>query len=167
MTATRMIVVPPGGGEPIPGASLVGRAEWTAGDVCVLEQTVPPRTLVAAHSHTRETQGAYVISGELSFYVDGEEQTVGAGSYVVRPAGSVHALWNATGEDARMIEVTTPANDWQAFVLELQRFHERGGGAAADLVALAERYGTVLAPEVTKLLAERHGVSTGAGYSVR
>jgi uncharacterized cupin superfamily protein len=167
MTDLRMIVVPSGDGDPIPGASLIGRAEWTAGNVCVLEQTVPPGTLVAAHRHAQETQGAYIVSGELSFFVDGEEQTVGAGGYVVRPAGSVHALWNPTSEPAKMLEITTPAAAWQAFALELQRFHERGTGDAAELVALAGRYGTVLAPDVTQMLAERHGVTTGAGYSTR
>ena len=162
-----MFVVQPGDGEPLPGATLIGRAEWSDGHVCVLEQTVAPGMLVAAHRHGHETQGAYVVSGQLTFYVDGEEQTVGAGGYVVRPCGSVHSLWNASAEPARMIEITTPAAAWQAFALELQSFHTRGGGVADELVDLAARYGTTLEPDVTRMLAERHGLSTGAGYSVR
>jgi mannose-6-phosphate isomerase-like protein (cupin superfamily) len=162
-----MIVVPGGGGEPITGASLIGRAEWSGGDVCVLEQTVPPGVLVAAHRHSRETQGAYIVSGEISFYVDGEEATVAAGGYVVRPAGAVHSLWNATSAPARMIEITAPATEWQAFALELQRFHESEGGDPDALVALAAKYGTALEPDVTRDLCARHGVNTGAGYSVR
>lgn len=159
------IVVGPGAGTPIPGASLIGRAEWADGHVCVLEQTVEPGVLVAAHSHRDETQGAYVLGGTIAFYVDGVETTAGAGSYVVRPAGSVHALWNPTDTPARMLEITTPAERWQAFALELQAFHAAGTGDAAQLAALAQRYGTVLHPAVTAQLADRHGVAVGRGYA--
>ena len=160
-----MIVVAPGAGEPIPAAALIGRAEWAAGLVCVLEQTVEPGTLVAAHRHTDETQSAYVLSGSLGFYVDGEEAVVGAGTYVVRPAGSVHALWNPTSAPARMLEITAPAARWQEFAFALRAFHAGGSRDPAELDALARRYGTYLHPEVTVALAERHGVATGRAYA--
>jgi mannose-6-phosphate isomerase-like protein (cupin superfamily) len=160
-----LIVVAPGAGEPIPAAALIGRAEWTGGLVCVLEQTVEPGVLVAAHRHTDETQGAYVLSGEIAFWVDGEETLAPAGSYVVRPAGTVHALWNPTAAPARMLEVTSPAERWQAFALALKAFHAGGSGGPAELVALAQAYGTHLHPEVTQELADRHGVTTGRAYS--
>jgi mannose-6-phosphate isomerase-like protein (cupin superfamily) len=160
-----LVVVAAGGGAPLPGASLIGRAEWTGGAVCVLEQTVPPRLLVAAHCHDVETQGAYVVSGSIGFYVDGEETVAGAGSYVVRPARSVHALWNPTDAPAQMIEITSPAQKWQELALALQAFHERAVGGPAELSELLNRYGTTLHPEVTDELAAQHGVATGAGYS--
>jgi mannose-6-phosphate isomerase-like protein (cupin superfamily) len=160
-----MIAVAPGTGQPIPAAALIGRAEWAAGLVCVLEQTVEPGVLVAAHRHTEETQGAYVLSGFLGFYVDGEEAVVPAGTYVVRPAGSVHALWNPTEAPARMLEITAPATRWQEFAFALRDFHATGSGDHAGLDALARRYGTYLHPEVTAALAERQGVVTGRAYS--
>jgi mannose-6-phosphate isomerase-like protein (cupin superfamily) len=160
-----MITVAPGAGEPIPAAALIGRAEWAAGLVCVLEQTVEPGVLVAAHRHAEETQGAYVLSGSLGFYVDGEEAVVPAGTYVVRPAGSVHALWNPTDARARMLEITTPAARWQEFALALRDFHAAASGDSAQLDALARSYGTYLHPEVTAELAERHRVATGRAYS--
>lgn len=160
-----MLIVPPGTGDPIPGATLIGRAEWVDGAVCILDQTVPPGVLIAAHIHDRETQLAYVVSGTLTFYVDDEEETVSEGGLVVRPAGSVHALWNATDEPARMVEITTPATNWQAFVLELEALFARGDADPEELVTLSERYGTRLTPDVTKALALRHGLTTGVGYS--
>jgi mannose-6-phosphate isomerase-like protein (cupin superfamily) len=160
-----MLIVPPGAGEPVPGASLVGRAEWVDGAACVLDQTVAPGVLVAAHSHDRETQLAYVVSGTLTFYVDGEEAAVPEGALVVRPPGSVHALWNATDSPARMIEITTPGTDWQTFALELGAFFARGDGRPEELAALSRRYGTHLAPDVTSDLARRHALMTGLGYS--
>jgi mannose-6-phosphate isomerase-like protein (cupin superfamily) len=164
-TTGGLLVVAPGGGTPLPGASLIGRAEWFGGAVCVLEQTVAPRILVAAHRHDVETQGAYVVSGTLGFYVDGEETVADAGSYVVRPAGSVHALWNPTDASAQMIEITSPAGKWQELALALQAFHERSAGGPEELSELISRYGTTLQPDVTRKLADRHGVATGAGYS--
>jgi mannose-6-phosphate isomerase-like protein (cupin superfamily) len=159
-----MNITLPGAGEPIPAAALIGRAEWAAGGVCVLEQTVEPGVLVAAHRHTDETQGAYVLEGALGFYVDGEETLARAGTYIVRPAGSVHALWNPTDTPARMLEITSPAARWQAFAFALREFHATGGDAAG-LAALAESYGTYLEPDVTATLATRHGVATGRAYS--
>jgi mannose-6-phosphate isomerase-like protein (cupin superfamily) len=164
-TSHGSLVVPPGGGTPLPGASLIGRAEWSGGAVCVLEQMVAPRLLVAAHRHDVETQGAYVVSGSIGLYVDGEETIAVAGSYVVRPAGCVHALWNPTNAPAQMIEITSPAEKWQELALALQDFHERGAGDPDELSKLISRYGTTLHPEVTRDLAARHGVATGAGYS--
>lgn len=160
-----MLIVPPGAGDPVPGATLIGRAEWVDGAVCMLDQTVPPGVLVAAHIHDRETQLAYVVSGALTFYVDNEKESVSEGGLVVRPAGSVHALWNATDEPARMVEITTPATNWQAFVLELEALFARGDAAPEELATLSERYGTRLAPDVTSALALRHGLTTGVGYS--
>jgi mannose-6-phosphate isomerase-like protein (cupin superfamily) len=160
-----LITVAPGAGEPVPAATLIGRAEWAGGLVCVLEQTVEPGILVAAHRHTDETQGAYVLSGTLAFYVDGEEAIVPAGSFVLRPAGSVHALWNPTDAPARMLEITSPAERWQQFAFALREFHAAGSGDAAELAALARDYGTFLDPDVTAALAQRHGVTTGRAYS--
>jgi mannose-6-phosphate isomerase-like protein (cupin superfamily) len=160
-----LLVVAAGGGTPLPGASLIGRAEWAGGAVCVLEQTVAPRLLVAAHRHDVETQGAYVVTGNIGFYVDGEETVAAAGSYVLRPAGSVHALWNPTDASAQMIEITSPAEKWQELALALQAFHERAAGGPEELSQLLNRYGTTLHPEVTDDLAARHGVAPGAGYS--
>jgi mannose-6-phosphate isomerase-like protein (cupin superfamily) len=160
-----LITVAPGAGEPIPAATLIGRAEWAGGLVCVLDQTVEPGILVAAHRHTDETQGAYVLSGSLGFYVDGEEAVVPAGSFVVRPAGSVHALWNPTDAPARMLEITSPAERWQRFAFALREFHAAGSGDAAQLEALARDYGTFLSPDVTAELVRRHGVTTGRAYS--
>ncbi len=158
-------LVAPGTGDPLPGATLVGRAEWTGGHVCVLEQTILPGVLVAAHRHERETQGAYVLSGTIGFRVAGEEFDVPAGGFVMRPAGADHALWNATSAPARMLEITSPAADWQAFALELQRLHADGGADDAALTALASRYGTTLLPELTRELCARHGVSAAPGYA--
>jgi mannose-6-phosphate isomerase-like protein (cupin superfamily) len=159
-----LLVVEPGAGEPLTGASIIGRAAWMDGAVLVFDQVLAPGALTPAHRHTIETQAAYVVSGTIGFWVDGEEAIVSAGGYVVRPVGTVHALWNAGDEPARMLEITSPAEPHQTFQQELTKL----SAAAApidEIVALANRYGTFLAPEVTAELCERHGVAAATGYA--
>ena len=163
-----MVHVPEGGGDPVnfgmPSA-IICQAQWTEGACFIIDQQVPPATITAAHSHRDETQGAYLVRGTLGFWVDGTEVTAEEGSYVLRPAGAVHALWNISDEPAHMLEITTPAAEFQKFLLEFSEMNDRGAGAE-ELTALANGYGTVFADDVTADLCARHGLSTrGAGFS--
>lgn len=164
-----MQVTPAGEGFPLATpapTSIICREAWTEGGLCVFDQVFSPGTITAAHAHGVETQGAYVLAGEIGFWTDGEEATVGAGGYVVRPAGTVHAVWNATDSPARMLEITSPAERFERFILGFNEILERGDGEFEEIVALAARYGTHFHPEVTAELSARHGVSTsGGGYS--
>jgi len=151
-----LLVVGPGEGQPLAGPgplSIIARQGWSDGHVLIFEQQVLPGTLMPAHHHTEETQGAYVLAGSIGFWVDGEEVVAGPGSYVVRPAGSVHALWNDGTEVARMLEVTTPAERYQAFVLGLADL-----SAPEEIAAHAARHGTHLDPDVTAELTARLGL---------
>jgi quercetin dioxygenase-like cupin family protein len=162
------IHVPEGSGTPLPGVgptALVARAEWSGGAVCVIDQVMAPKSITPAHRHTVETQGAYVLSGTLGFWVDGVVETVGPGGYLLRPPGSVHAQWNAADQPARLIEITTPAAAFQEFVLAIAA-HIRSGGNADGIRAVADGHGTAFFEDVTAELCERYGVSaTGSGYS--
>ena len=147
-----MQVVPAGEGFPLATpapVSIICREAWTGGGLCVFDQVFNPGTITAAHAHSVETQGAYVLEGEIGFWTDGEEATVGAGGYVVRPVGSVHAVWNATESPARMLEITSPAERFEEFILGFNEILERGDGDFGEIVALAGRYGTNFHPEVT------------------
>jgi uncharacterized cupin superfamily protein len=157
-----LLVVAPGEGQPIPGPgplSIIARQGWSDGHVLIFEQQIHPGTLMPAHRHTDETQGAYVMAGTIGFWVDGEEVVAGPGSYVVRPAGSVHALWNAGEDVARMLEITTPAERYQAFVLGLAELAARSNVTHEALAEHGARYGTTLAPEVTAELTQRLGLA--------
>lgn len=162
-----LLVVDPGAGQPLSVAnvSLMARAAWTDGGFCVFDQLVEPMTITPAHSHREETQGAYVISGTIGFWVDGDETVAAAGSYVVRPAGSVHSLWNPTSKPGRMLEITSPATRYQKFVLELEALLQAGAPAPGAIAELAAGYGTIFDEAVTRELCSRHGVAVeGGGY---
>lgn len=164
---TSLLVVEPGQGQPLVGAApvtIAARSAWTDGGFCVFDQIVPPRSMTAAHRHAKETQGAYIIEGTIGFWVDGEAAIGKAGSYVLRPVGSLHALWNPTDEPAHMLEITSPATDYQTFILELDEL-VRSGGGREQIRSLAGRWGTVFDQDVTDELCSRYGVGTeGGGY---
>jgi quercetin dioxygenase-like cupin family protein len=156
-----MIVVERGEGQILGSEDLhlIGRAEWTNGGFMVIDQIVPPKTITRAHHHRDQSQAAYVLEGTICFWVDGEESEAGPGTYVVRPAGSVHALWNPGDEEARMLEVTSAATGFQELALAAT-----GAETPAEpLGELAARVGTAFDDEVTEELCRRHGVSPEGG----
>jgi quercetin dioxygenase-like cupin family protein len=165
-----MSVVQPGAGyalaTPTP-MSVLCRADQTAGGLLVLDQTLAPGSISPAHNHSEETQGAYVLEGEITFWTEGEEETVGPGGYAVRPAGALHSLWNATDRPARMLELTTPAARFEAFVREMDRGAREGSLDPAAVATLAADHGTNFDVQVTAQLCERHGVSTAASPFTR
>jgi len=159
-----LLMVEGGKGELLAGGTILSRAAWSDGAVCIIDQELPPGLITPAHRHTDETQGAYIVSGRVGFWVDGEEGTASAGSYVIRPAGSVHSLWNAGDEPAKMLEVTFPGERFQRFVRELTVLNSEQADAA-EIEKLAAEYGTFIAPEVTAELCARHGVAPGQVYA--
>jgi mannose-6-phosphate isomerase-like protein (cupin superfamily) len=146
--------------------SIICREEWADGNVLIFDQIVDPGTITAAHAHPDETQGAFVLEGEIGFWTDGEEVVAGPGAYVIRPPRSVHALWNATDAPARMLEITSPAERFSKFILGYNALLERGAATSEAVAAVATEHGTVFHPEVTAMLCERHGVSPiGGGFA--
>lgn len=167
--AGAMTVVQPGEAPLLETAAPLGvlcRGSWTGGHLCVIEQVVSSGTLSAAHTHAQETQGAYVLEGEITFWTEGEQVTLGAGGFALRPAGSLHSVWNSSGKPARLIEMTTPAENFEAFFSEFDGMFRRGETDPKEIGALASRYGTEFDPNLTQELCEANGVSTeGSGYA--
>ena len=62
----------------------IGKAGWKAGPL---------------HVHPYQEERFEVISGTLGSHVAGVEHIHEAGEVVVAPAGSVHTVWNAGGEE--------------------------------------------------------------------
>jgi quercetin dioxygenase-like cupin family protein len=62
----------------------IGKAGWTAGSL---------------HVHPYQEERLEIISGTLGSHVAGVERIHEAGEVVVAPAGSVHTVWNAGGEE--------------------------------------------------------------------
>lgn len=65
---------------------------------------------VPEHSHPHEQLG-YMLSGELTFIVDGEEKVVRAGDSYVLDGGEPHAAENRGDEPAIGLDVFAPPRD--------------------------------------------------------
>ena len=117
----------------------------SGGALAALEVTIPPRTLVKPHNHSREDEYTVVLDGTVGARVGDRVVEAGAGASMVKPRGIPHAMWNAGPEPARVLEVLSPGG--------LEDYFEelapalRAKVPAADYDALAARYGLTIVNE--------------------
>jgi quercetin dioxygenase-like cupin family protein len=112
----------------------------TGGALSIVEHPFPVGALVAPHRHTREDEYSIVTEGEIGFRSGDREVVLGAGGYIVKPRGELHAMWNAGEVPARMIEIISPAG-FEHFFREVVEMIAAGPVAAEQGVDLAHRYG--------------------------
>jgi hypothetical protein len=65
---------------------------------------------------------------------------LGAGGYITKPRGELHAMWNAGKVPARMIEVISPAG-FEGLFREVADLVEAGPPPLDQVAALAAGYG--------------------------
>ena len=81
----------------------------TGNAVAVLHFTVPKFSGPPLHRHSVEDEWFYVLDGELTFEVDGQRFTGGAGTSAFVPRGSAHTYQNFRDEAAHILVIETPA----------------------------------------------------------
>src|ERR1041384_163476 len=140
------IVIQPGEGlvtqsSTTPGRSyalkLLGGA--TGGSIMMFEETVPPGTKSTFHLHHDSDEVAYVLAGEVTFWIAGRTSIGRAGDVCFMPRGVAHA-WKRTGPDAgRLLFVSPPGKAVGLIEEQLRRpFAER---PPQEVAAIWERYG--------------------------
>jgi quercetin dioxygenase-like cupin family protein len=131
----------------------------TDGRVAVLEVTIPPRTLVKPHQHSREDELSLILAGTVGARIgDTFHEEIPAGSSLVKPRAVPHAMWNLAEEPARILEIVTPAGLEQYFVELAPILRERGPEWTEQYYALAERYGLTILDDWSKELQARYGI---------
>jgi quercetin dioxygenase-like cupin family protein len=131
----------------------------TAGAVAVVEHPFAVGTLVSPHLHTREDEYSIVTQGEIGFRSGDREVVLGAGGYITKPRGEVHAMWNAGATPARMIEIISPAG-FEVFFRDVADLAASGVTEIAQFVRLADAYGLQLAePDWYPDLIARYGLT--------
>lgn len=126
----------------------------TQGRFSAQSAVIAPRALVMPHSHQHEDEYTFVYRGRIGGLVGEDEIEVQEGSFLFKPRGIVHALWNATDQPVVVVEFISPAG-FEHF------FEEMGALAHADprtMQEIALRYGQQPYPNLVSGLQERHNV---------
>jgi quercetin dioxygenase-like cupin family protein len=91
-----------------------GGAE-TGGSLAQFETNDPRGTATPLHIHHNEDVTFFVLEGEVSLLVDGEQIELSAGDYAFAPRETTHA-YVVRSERARMLTTLTPAGLEEVFV---------------------------------------------------
>ena len=114
----------------------------SGGALSALEVTIPPKTLVKPHNHSREDEFTVVLAGTVGARVGDRVVEAGAGASMVKPRGTPHAMWNLGPEPARVLEVVSPGG-LEDYFEELAPVL-RAKAPPSEYDALAERYGLTI-----------------------
>ncbi len=109
-TSTRTAgVIAPGTGPLIGmGARSMVPAAAFDGRLFVFDGMVAPGQFIPPHTHSREDEVTFVVSGALKFDVGGVVAEAVAGAFVLKPRGVYHSFWNHTDAPTRVLEMHTP-----------------------------------------------------------
>jgi mannose-6-phosphate isomerase-like protein (cupin superfamily) len=131
------------------------------GALFVMEGRLAPGDFVTPHTHSREDECTFVMSGRLRFEVGDETFDATAGCYVIKPRGIPHAFWNPGPGPVHAMELHTPGG--------LEGFYREMGEVFADVSLdndtrvsrvgeIHGRYGATAHPERAARLAAEHGL---------
>jgi mannose-6-phosphate isomerase-like protein (cupin superfamily) len=124
--ATRGYVVGPGAGVPGRGPEVKASGRSTGGSLTVIEIAIdggPPR-----HTHSREDESFYVLTGTLDVECGEERFQAGPGSFVSLPRNLPHAFRSVGGPATALLIVTPGGLD--GYFAELSAALAANAGAA-------------------------------------
>jgi quercetin dioxygenase-like cupin family protein len=132
----------------------------TDGRLALLEVTIPPRTLVKPHAHSKEDEFSLVLSGPIGVRV-GEQtvEEVPTGSWLVKPRSVPHAMWNVSDQPARVLEVVSPAGLESYFEKIAPVLREHGPEWTERFYELANEYGLSVLDDWSDELKATYGIT--------
>ena len=172
MNAQRFVTYPyvvgPGEGLHAPLGALASvhktPAALTEGRIAVVEHTLPPRQLAAPlHRHSREDELSIVLDGRLGALLGDHEVVAEQGSYVYKPRGQWHTVWNAGDTPLRFIELLIPGGVDRYFQQISSMFHAADGPDVVVIQRMAREYGIEFNFSSVPSLCERFAVTFGSG----
>lgn len=141
------------------GTRYMLRGEDTDGRFALLEHTIPPRTLAApTHAHEHEDEYSYVLAGRVGVQIGDEVIEAGPGELVAKPRGVPHAFWNAADEEARLLELISPAAFASYFAEMAPVLSADGPPDFQQLDAIRQRYALSMDIESRETLIREHGL---------
>ncbi len=121
-------------------------AEQDGGDLSVMERTLPPGgRRPPPHRHSNCSEAYFVLDGQVSVVIEGEDLLVGPEGFLLVPRGTAHTFGNSGEVEARLLVIHAPAMD--AYFAGLHELWSRPGPPALDEErALMARFGMEPAP---------------------
>lgn len=161
--SSERIIVEPGAGRTVSfagnRATFKVRGDQTSGAFSITEvEFGPTRTLTPPHLHEQTDEISYILEGTLGVMIAEEDFEAGPGSFVVRPKGVPHALWNPTDRPVRVLDVAAPAGS-EAWFEELARLLSSSPPPPlGEVFQAARHYGARFLPDLAPRLIERHNL---------
>lgn len=162
MDATTLHTISRGDGEQVPlgGLDIIFKitSEQTGGALAICETVVEPGRLIPVPVHDTEDEFSYVIDGRIGVLIGEEELTADAGTWVLKPRGIPHTFWNPGPNQARTIEIITPAG-FENFFREISPiFNADGPPDLERLTSTAARYQHHFRPDLDQPLMPKHNI---------
>jgi quercetin dioxygenase-like cupin family protein len=125
-------------------------ADDTGHQFSVWESIVPPGAGPPAHTHTREDEALYVLSGEVLFEVEGaaDPLRLGPGGFLFAPRNRRHTYRNIGSAAARLLVFAIPGTGLDRMFAAFDAAGKRTGQRPAfdTIAAIAEQHGVVIHP---------------------
>ena len=102
------IVVRPGEGARVGNVEFLARTADTPRFNCGIIDFAAGRAM-EPHAHPDEDDAFYVLEGEITFVVGGEDVVAPPGTFVLVPPGIDHGFRNDGAEPARILNIHAPA----------------------------------------------------------
>lgn len=141
------------------GSRFLLRGDETGGRFALIEHTIPARTLAAPmHTHEREDEYSLVVRGRVGAQVGDEVVEGGPGDLIRKPRGVPHAFWNPGDEEARLLELISPAGFEDYFADMAPLLTASGPRDTEALAAVQARYGLTMDFASIEALVRGHGL---------
>jgi quercetin dioxygenase-like cupin family protein len=125
-------------------------ASDTGRQFSVWESIVPPGRGAPMHTHTREDEAFYVLSGEVVFKLEGtaDPLRLATGAFLFAPRHRCHGYRNVGTDTARLLVFAMPGAGLDRMFAAFNEAAKRSGDmpAIATIAAIAEQYGVVIHP---------------------
>jgi len=120
----------------------------TAGAFSLWEDVVPPGAGAPPHTHAREDEAFYVLSGEIQVEFEGQPapHRVGPGGFFFGARHRRHGYRNVGDLPARVLVLCTPSFGLDQMFAELDAAGAAGMPEFSKLTAIAARYGVTIEP---------------------
>lgn len=135
-------------------------SDETDGALSMLEVTIPPRTLVKPHAHRREDEFTLILEGSVGARLGDETvEAIPAGSWLVKPRGVPHAMWNVTEQPARILEVVTPGGIESYFEQLAPVLKQKGPEWTQRYYALTQEFDLEILDDWSDELKAKYGIT--------